>query len=230
MKRIAFAALLLLAAAALAVAFRPEGAAAVEPREGTTLTVVGTGTATAVPDRAQLSFGVESRAATARAALQANAAEVRRLLEALRRAGGRELVTEAVSVSPRYREDGLEIVGYAAVNAVSATVAADRAGALIDAGVAAGANQVLGPALSSTDATRLSRAALAAAVEDARGRAAALAAAAGASVGPVLSIVEGAGAVPPVYEAAKAAFDSSTPVEPGSQRTTATVTVTYALS
>ena len=74
MKRIAFAAVLVLVAAALAGVLRPEGASAVDPAPATdSVTVTGTGVVTAVPDRAQISAGVESRAATARAALQANA-------------------------------------------------------------------------------------------------------------------------------------------------------------
>jgi uncharacterized protein YggE len=228
-RRLALAAFLLLAAAALAGVLRPEGAAAVEPRDGT-ITVTGTGSVLAAPDRAQLSFGVESQAATARAAIAANAAEMRRVLEALRKAGARDLATQTVSVSPRYRDGAAEIAGYGALNTVSATIAVDRAGALVDAAVAAGANQVYGPSLSTSDARRFYRDALAAAVEDARTRAAALAAAAGAAVGRVVSIVEGTGVGGPAFEAAKAATDSSTPVEPGSQEISAAVTVTYALS
>jgi uncharacterized protein YggE len=155
---------------------------------------------------------------------------MRRVLEALRKAGAQDLATQTVSVSPRYRDGAAEIAGYSALNTVSATIAVDRAGALVDAGVAAGANQVYGPSLSTTDARRLYRDALAAAVEDARTRAAALAAAAGAAIGRVVSIVEGAGVGGPAFEAAKAATDSSTPVEPGSQEISAAVTVTYALS
>lgn len=228
MKRLGIVAAVLLAAVALAGVLRPEGAGAVEPKEGT-ITVTGSGSVTATPDRARLSFGVESQGANARAALAANATEVRRVLEALRRAGARDVATEAVMVSPRYRDDAAEIAGYTAVNTVSVTIGVDRAGALIDAAVAAGANQVYGPSLSSADASRLSREALRAAVEDARSRAAALAAAAGASVGRVVSIVEGTGAGMPVFATAKAAADSATPIEPGAQETAATVTVTYVL-
>ena len=229
MKRLALAAVLLLAGAALAGVLRPEGAAAVDaPQADRTVTVTGTGSVRAVPDRAQLSFGVESQGSTARAALAANAAEMRRLIDALRRSGARDVATQYVSVSPRYRESAMEIAGYTATNTVSVTIGVDRAGALLDAGTAAGANQVYGPSLSRSDAEKLYRDALRAAVDDARERAAVLADAAGASVGRVLSLVEG-GADAPVFEAAKAVADSSTPIEAGSQETTAVVSVTFAL-
>jgi uncharacterized protein YggE len=228
MKRLVPIAVLLLVAAALAGVLRPEGAAAVDPPEDRMVTVTGTGAVTAVPDRAQLSFGVESQAAGAKAALAANATDMRRLIEALKRAGAKDLVTQYVSVSPRYRDGSMEIVGYTASNSVAATIGVDRAGALIDAAAEAGANQVYGPSMSRTDADRLYREALEQAVADARARATALAAAAGSSVGRVLSIVEGGGDMP-VPMMAKAALDSSTPIEPGLQETSATVTVTFAL-
>ena len=89
MKRIALAAVLVLAVAALAGVLRPEGAQAVDPvATGDTVTVTGTGSVTAVPDRAVVSAGVESRAPTARAALAANAAAMRKVLDALQARGG----------------------------------------------------------------------------------------------------------------------------------------------
>lgn len=236
MRRIALVALLLLAAAALAGVGRPEHASALDepaapaaaPAESS-VTVSGNGSVRAVPDRARISFGVETQSETARAALAANAAEMRQVLDALRRAGVRELATDAVSVSPRYA-DGAAISGYAAVNTVSGTIAVERAGAVIDAAVAAGANQVYGPSLAVGDAERLYRDALELAVADARARAEVLAAAAGLSLGRATAIVEGGSPVPVPLAEAKAVGDASTPIEAGSRETTATVTVTFAAS
>src|SRR5262245_40360735 len=99
MKRLLLAAAALLALAALAgVAGRPEGAGAADPTADRTVTVTGVGAVRSVPDRAQLSFGVESRAATAEAALAANGSAMRKLLGALRDAGVGELQTQTVSV------------------------------------------------------------------------------------------------------------------------------------
>lgn len=231
MKRIALIAVLLVAAAAFAGVGRPERAGALEQPSGTipegAVTVSGVGSVRAAPDRARISFGVETRGETARAALAANAAEMRQVLEALRRVGVRELSTDAVAVSPR-TTDGTTITGFVATNTVGGTVAVDRAGAAIDAAVAAGANQVYGPSLSVGDAERLYRDALKLAVADARERAEVLAAAAGLELGRATAVVEGGASVPLPLAEAKAAADASTPIEPGTQEITATVTVTYA--
>ena len=103
----------------------------------------------------------------------------------------------------------------------------DAAG-LIDAAVEAGANQVSGPGMSSSNAEELYRQALAKAVAEARERAQVLAKAAGRSVGEITAIVEGSAATPLPY-AERAALDASTPIVPGEQETTATVSVTFAL-
>ena len=59
--------------------------------------------------------------------------------------------TQSVSLSPRYSEQN-EVQAFVATNSISATVKEiAKAGALIDAAVAAGANQVYGPSLSAGD-------------------------------------------------------------------------------
>jgi uncharacterized protein len=223
------AGLLLLGATLVAVAL--PGAATSAAADPAGITVHGTGSVESVPDRAELSFGVESQGATARAALAANAAEMRRVLAALRSAGATNVKTQYVSLSPRYGERN-EAQGFNATNSVSATVRdISRAGAVIDAAVAAGANQVYGPSLSRGDQTALYRQALKAAVDDARATAQALAAASGLSLGRVTAIVEGGGAPQPLpFGAADKAMAESTPIEPGTNEVTATVSVTFSLS
>jgi uncharacterized protein YggE len=112
---------------------------------------------------------------------------------------------------------------------VGGVVAVARAGAAIDAAVAAGANQIYGPTLTSDDARKLYGQALDAAVDDAEGRARILAAAAGATLGRVVTIAESSAPPQPLIEKA-AATDASTPIVAGRQETTANVTVTFALS
>jgi uncharacterized protein len=232
MKRIALAALavvLVLAAGAVALRAESAGAAAADPAG--TLSVQGTATVSTIPDRAQISFGVESQAATARAALAANATEMRRVIAALKSAGAADIRTQSVWLSSRYGNDNV-VVGYVAQNTVSATVEdVARAGATIDAAVEAGANQIYGPSLSTTDQAELYRQALKAAVADARARAEALALAAGATIGRATQIAEsGATPGPLPYAAAEKAAADSTPIEGGKQEVSATVTVTFALS
>ena len=106
-----------------------------------------------------------------------------------------DLQTEQVSVWPRTSDDGVSIVGYDASNTVRATIRdLDRAGGIVDAAVAAGANQVYGPSLTVSDAEAHYRAAVDAAFDDARARAEAIAEKAGVTLGAPVAIVEGAGA------------------------------------
>ena len=194
------------------------------------ITVSGVGSVDAVPNEAQMSFGVESRRDTAKAAVSANADAMRKVINALRQAGGRELATQWVSVYPYTDETGA-VTGYSASNSVSAVSDVADAPALIDAATEAGANNVSGPGLSSTDADALYRQALAKAVAEARLDAEALAKAAGRSLGEITAIVEGGsvGGPEPLYRAQAQAADASTPIVPGEQETSATVSVTFSL-
>ena len=230
MKRLAILISALLALAAVAAVTRADDAPAAAGEPGDGITVQGTGTITTIPDRAQLSFGVETRAATAKAALNGNAAEMRRVIAAVKASGATDVQTQSVSLQPQYT-DGGGVQGYVAQNTVSATIRElARAGAAIDAAVDAGANQVYGPSLSRGDQTELYRQALRAAVADARTRAQALAAAANLSLGRVTQVIESGAAPSPVFSAAKAADESGTPIEAGTQQLVASVQVTFAAS
>jgi len=222
----------LLAVVALAGVFgpSPDPARAQQSADPSTdsVTVNGVGTVKSVPDEANFSFGVETRARTAQAAIAANAVQMEKLIAALRQAGARDIATQWVSVYPVTNDQGT-VDGYSASNSVSATIGVARAGALIDAAADAGANQISGPGLSSSDAERLYRNALAAAVADARASAEVLAKAAGRSLGEITTMVESGATPTPLYRAAADAAVSSTPVEPGQQETTATVSITFDL-
>ena len=228
--RIAAVAATVAVVAAATAAFATQGARGVAGDETSSIVVQGSASVSAVPDKLQLSFGVESQASTAKAALAANSAEMRKVIAAIKAAGATEVKTVSVSLSPRYREGG-DIQSYAASNTVSATVATvGKAGAVIDEAVEAGANQVYGPSGSVTAQAALYRQALKGAVAEARASAQALAEAAGVTLGRVTNVVEAGGG--PVYalaERARAAGDV-TPIEPGTQDVSATVTVTFALS
>jgi uncharacterized protein YggE len=182
-----------------------------------------------VPDRAQVSAGVESRATTARGALQANAAAMEKVIDALKARGGKDVTTQTVSLSTAFDEQGRPN-GFVATNVVSAETTLSAAGALIDAAVAAGANTIYGPSLSRSDADALYDQALEKAVADAKDRAALLAKAAGRELGRVTALVEsGAAELPMLSAKREAAADASTPVVSGGQETSASVSVTYEL-
>lgn len=194
------------------------------------ITVTGSGTALATPNRVSFSFGVTSQARTAAAALSANNAEMTKVIAALRRAGvaAKDIQTSSVSLSPRYTESGEDIVGYTASNTVNATVrGVSRAGTIIDAAVGAGANQVFGPSFTRSDEAALYRRALRSAFANAKAKALTLASAGGTRLGPVRTIVESS--VGPVPVAEKAVAADATPIEPGTQTIQATVTVEFAL-
>ena len=156
---------------------------------------------------------------------------MRRVIAAVKAAGGTDLKTQSVSLSPRYNERN-EVQAFVATNTVSATIKEiAKAGALIDAAVNAGANQVYGPSLSRGDQSGLYRNALKAAVADARASAQALASASNLSLGRITAIVEGGGAPQPIPFAAEKAMDAgSTPIEPGTQQVSAVVSVTFSAS
>ena len=78
---------LLLAASAIAGVAQPGRGTAADTPAKKTITVTGSGSVTAVPDRAAFDFTVESRAASAKAALAKNADEAAAMIAALKNAG-----------------------------------------------------------------------------------------------------------------------------------------------
>jgi uncharacterized protein len=229
--RIALLAALLLGAAALVGVGRPDGAHGNASPSGRTITVTATGTIERVPDRAQLGFAVLTRADTAGQALASNSADTRRMVDALERAGigAKSIQTQDVSLDPHFTEDGSRIDGYTARNSVTVSSPIGRAGAIVDAAGAAGANEISGPSLSVSDRDRLYQDALKDAVRQARAKATAIAQAAGVQVGAVTNVVENGGVPQPyAYQAVRMA--ESTPIEPGTQKIEANVTVTFAIA
>jgi uncharacterized protein YggE len=223
------------AVVAAAVAFagvgRPDSASGSSPSTRS-MTVTGSGSVDAVPNRAGLVVGVSTDAATARAALAANAEKAARVIEALRSTGvaKQDLQTADVSVSPRW-DDGGKSDGFTAHSSVQVKVReVARAGSILDAAVAAGATETSGPSFDRGDREALYRGALKAAFADARAKAATLAGEAGASLGRVLRIEESPAAGGPVPMYATAMERSPTPVEPGTQEVQATIIVTFSLS
>jgi len=231
MKRLLLAAAALFALVALAGAVGlPDLAGAQDAdNESDFVTVTGVGSVESTPNESQMSFGVESRGVTAKAAIAANADAMRRVINALRQAGARELATQWVSVYPVSTADGGGIDGYSASNSVSAVTDADDAAALIDAAAEAGANQISGPGLSSRNVEELYRQALAEAVDQARERARVLANASGRGLGEISAVVEGGGSSPIPYAERAATDAAAMPIVPGEQETSATVTVTFDL-
>lgn len=210
-----------------------------------TIVVSGSGEVRSAPDEAVVRLGVTAQAKTAGDAQ----AEVNRvagdILRGVREQGISEeaVQTSRLSLYPVYAEQPRrtpqqeepaepEIVAYRASNVVSVRLE-DLAdvGPVIDAGIAAGANEVQGVDFRLRDDGAARRAALKAAVADARGRAEAIAAALGGTVGAVEQVNEGGVSVemPRFDQRAMRveAFATATPVAAGDVTVSASVTVRY---
>jgi uncharacterized protein len=221
---------------AVAVAFagvgRPGSAQGSAPASARGVTVTGTGWVSSVPNQASFSFGVSTSAATAHQAAAANAQKAQEVIAALLAAGvaKADLQTQDVSVQPSWSDQG-KPDGFTAHSSVAVKVRnVSRAGPVVDAAVAAGANETSGPSLERSDRDELYRSALRRAFADARAKAQTLAGEADASLGRVLSIEESAADQPVPYYARAALESAKTPVEPGTQEVQATVTVRFSLA
>jgi uncharacterized protein YggE len=222
---------LLVAAAIAGVAEPDKGGAA--NTSTTTITVTGNGTVNATPDKASFDFGVQVNAATAAEAISKDNEQAQKIIDALKNAGipDSDIQTSSVSLWPQTSSDGQTITGYQASNDVTVTSSIDKAGALVDAATAAGANNVNGPNLSVGDQSTYYAKALALAVADAKTQAQAIADASGLTLGGILHISNQSSTPTPIYYgAALSAAKASTPIEAGSQQVQASVTVTYSAS
>lgn len=213
-------------------------AAPVRPAE---LAVTAQGTAKTAPDRAVVTLGVQSRAATASEAARENARVQRAVLDTLRAMGFRseQLVTANFNVRPEYapppdRTGPPSVTGYVVSNTVQVTMhETDRVAAVIDAALGKGANSVYGLQFTLSDPAPARREAIADAVRRARADAEALARAAGGSLGRILEITNAPGpGVVSVY--ARGGFEGAaggiaTPIEAGQTTVTAAVTVRWEL-
>ena len=209
------------------------------PGDGTLLSVSAQADATRVPDIARVSAGVVTQAPEADAAMRANAAQMEKVMAAIRGAGiaERDVQTTGVNVHPQYdyRENSTPaITGYQATNTVQVTVRdIGGLGDVLDALVASGANQVHGPNFDVDDKEGAYDEARRAALEKARARARMYAEALGMRVRRIASISEGGGFGPPVpmrmMAMDAAASRESTPISPGESTLTVNLDVVFEL-
>ena len=213
-------------AVAAVIGFGRPAAASGDTAAPDSVTTLGHGVVTLVPDQATVTAGVHTQAATAADALTQNSTLMNAVVAALRAAGGRNLQTQEVSLEPQTDANG-NVQSYAADDSVSAVAAIADAGKLVDQAVAAGANNVSGPTLSISDYAARYNQALAKAVADAKAKAEALAQAGSFALGAVSSVTEQSDETPsPVFQGA-VAKSAGTPIEPGTQDVTADVSVTF---
>ena len=228
------------AALALLLACPAQAQTAPQPAAGDTLlTVSAEGRVSHAPDIATISAGVSTVAITARAAMAENASAMTHTIAALKAAGvaEKDIQTSSLNLSPQYAPQNQDnspqrITGYRAANTVSVRLRqVAHVGDVIDALVAAGANEINGPDFGVADPDPLTDAARSDAVAKARARAELYAKAAGLHVARILSISEDGGdGGRPVPMLAMARMVAPTPVAAGEVDLTAHVTVAFDLA
>ncbi|HEV2748341.1 MAG TPA: SIMPL domain-containing protein [Allosphingosinicella sp.] len=222
----------------------PGGAAAaqegpVQAITGTRLDVVATGEVKRVPDIAHINAGVVTQARTATAAIAQNAQQMNRVIAALKRAGiaERDIQTSSINLNPEYRYAENQppvLTGYRAGNEVTVRFRnIAETGAILDALVAEGANQINGPMLTIDKPEAALDQARQQALAIARARAEIYARAAGMRVARILSISETGAIRPYPMPMAQRAMAQDAAAEskivPGEQTLAMTLSVSFEL-
>lgn len=202
------------------------------------ITMTAHGEAIIVPDRAQISLGVQSRAMSATAAATENARKQDSVVVGLRSIGihDSQISTESYSVTPetQYDKNGQapRTVSYLVANIIRVDISDLRlVGKIIDTSLDHGANQVSSIGFFSSQRPHAIEAAVTAAVSSAKAQAAAMAVAAGGRLGPLLQLSNDGQACQPqpdgMYRALSANSAQETPILAGQQTVTATVTASW---
>jgi len=200
--------------------------------------VSATGKANMAPDMATVSAGVVTQGKTAREAMFGNATKMTRAFEELEAAGieKKHITTSQLSLQPRYNYQNRKapkIEGYEARNTVAAkTYDLDNVGAMLDALVKAGVNNINGVQFAVKDSKSAKETAREDAIRQARAKAESMAAAAGVKLGKLTSLSESGGNIRPPQPMAYAARslqsgEANTPVSAGEQEISVTVKMSY---
>jgi uncharacterized protein len=211
----------------------------VQPAEPVVI-VIGEGLVHAVPDRAWITIGAESRAPSPREAQRRNTELMQPVQDKLRAAGITADAIRTIGYDVQYEWDfvnGKRVGrGYVARNTIEVRIdAIDRIGEYLEIAVGSGATSLGGIRFDMKEQAKLEREALRMAVADARLKAEAAAAGAGRSIDRILRIDEQGGGAPPVplrmmREAAQsAAADAAPPIAAGQMEIRARVSVTAVL-
>ena len=234
----------LLTALALGAATLPASAmaqATVPVIGGTRLDINATGEVTRVPDLAIISAGVQTLQPTATGAIEENATRMERVRAALKRAGidDKDIQTSSISLNPEYRyveNQPPRLTGYRATNTVNVKFRdLKRTGAILDALVAEGANQINGPNLTIDKPEAAYDEARVQAIANGRARAELYARALGKRVVRLLSVSESGGFnVPPPMPVAyardmAAQSVAKTEIDPGTQQLEVTLAMSFEL-
>lgn len=221
----------------LALALSAAAPARAQEAARATLSVVGAGEASAVPDMATFSTGVVAAAKTAEEALAANSKSMADLIAAIKETGieARDIATSGFSIQPQYSQppqnsrEAPRVTGYEVRNTVTVKVRdLARLGALLDRMVQAGANQAGGLRFGIADTGALEEKARVAALKDGMAQAKVLAEAAGMRLIRLRRIApaERGGIVSPAPMMMKAEA-RAVPVEAGELSASARISLVY---
>ena len=201
-----------------------------------TITVNGTGIIRTAPDTASIRLGVDSQGKRAQEAQSENAAAMQKVIDELKKLGiaKDDIRTDNFNLWPdmRYEQNQPpKLAGYHCSNQVSVNNIEDfsEISKIIDSGIAAGANNVMGIQFSKKNDLDARKQALAEAVKEAEAKAEAIAAAAGIKIKGIKNIVEGWASVRPLMTnelvlKAAAVPQTETPVNAGMVEVSGNVT------
>jgi uncharacterized protein YggE len=199
------------------------------------ISTTGIGEASAIPDRATIYIAVQTRATTASGASADNARRVKAVMDTLRAIGiaGDQMQTANYSVTPEtpyMPSTAPRTVTYSVSNSLLVKLRRiDDVGRVIDVALAKGANEISSLQFSSSTADSVRSVALAAAVADAKIQAEAMARAAGGSLGQLLELSTSMPVRPmPMMQTFSARAAVQTPITPGEQSISATVSGRWA--
>ena len=238
--RTIFLTALALGAATLPASSMAQAVATVPVLTGTRLDISATGEVTRVPDLAIISAGVQTLQPTATAAIEENAARMERVRAALKRAGieDKDIQTSSINLNPEYVYENNRpprLTGYRATNTVNVKFRdLKRTGAILDALVAEGANQINGPSLTIDKPDEAYDEARIKAIAAGQERAQLYARALGKRIVRILSVSEGGGYVPPpmpmAYARAESGMaDAKTSIDPGTQQLQVNLAMSFEL-
>jgi uncharacterized protein YggE len=212
------------------------------PQREREITVVGVGRASLVPDIARISVGAEARADTVSEAKSKVDLQMEAITAALAELGIAEKDVQSAHYSIFYeqepyqpfpREEGsaAEPKGAYRVSSMLEVTVRDveKAGAVLDGVVTAGANQVYGVNFTVSDDQKWQSQAREKAMADARARAAEFAALSGAQLGEVLSVSEIIGGNVYMSYAERGMGGGGGGLAPGELEMSTQVQVTFAL-
>jgi uncharacterized protein YggE len=212
---------------------------------GTTITVEGTGEATAIPNVARISFSVTENASTVAVAQEEATAKTDAALEALEEFGieEKDIKTVSYNVYPQYEYQNCtvswcpptssspKITGYEVSQSIEVTIRnTDQAGDVLAALGATEVQNISGPNFTVEDADSVKAEAREIAIAEAKEKAKMLAKELGVSLGKVVSFYENQPY--PMYDGyggmERSAVAQSAPSLPvGEQETTVSVSITY---